>query len=118
MWRLALLFVLSSLPALAQSTTAKTVAGLCQPAVAGGTQVASCSAYVRGVLDANQTWYNAMVKDKHFAILAYFYCAPATLQTKDAARLFVDWLNQNPSHQDEPAANVIVLALRDKYPCR
>jgi len=80
--------------------------------------LASCSGYVREVLDTDQLWYSAMLKEKHFSVLAHFYCAPTSLQAKDAAKLFVDWLKQNPKHQDDPAANAIVLALREKYPCK
>lgn len=118
MWRLIALFLLGALPAVAQNSSAKTVATLCQSAMHGGTDLASCSGYVRGVLDADQLWYSAMLKEKHFSVLAHFYCAPTSLQTKDAAILFVDWLKQNPKHEDDPAANAIVLALRDKYPCK
>lgn len=118
MWKLTALFLFSALTAVAQSSSAKTVAALCQSAINGGSDLASCSGYVGGVLDADLLWYSAMLKEKHFSLLANFYCAPTTLQTKDAAKLFVDWLKQNPKHEDDPAANVIVLALRDKYPCK
>jgi len=107
-----------ALPAVAQNSNAKTVGNVCQSALNGGAQLSSCSGYVRGVLDANQLWYTAALKEKHFSLLAQFYCAPETLQTKDAAKLFVDWLKQNPNHDTDPAANAIVLALRDKYPCK
>ena len=118
MWRLIAILLLGALPAVAQNSSAKTVAALCQSAISGGKDLASCSGYVRGVLDADQLWYSAMLKETHFSVLAQFYCAPASLQTKDAAKLFVDWLKRNPKHENDPAANAIVLALRDKYPCK
>jgi hypothetical protein len=117
MWRLLVIFFLSALPALAQND-AKTVATLCEKAVSGSGQRTVCSSYVRGVLDANQLWYTAMMKEQHFSLLARFYCAPTTLETKDAAKLFVDWLNRNPAHETDPAANAIDIALREKYPCK
>lgn len=117
MWRLLAILLSSALPALAQSD-AKTVANLCQKALSGGEQPTACSSYVRGVLDANQLWYAAMTKEQHFSLLARFYCAPVTLATKDAAKLFVDWLNLNPAHETDLAANAIDFALREKYPCK
>lgn len=59
-----------------------------------------------------------MVKEKHFGVLTQFYCGPDGLKTKDAVALFVDYLAYNPTFGEQPAANVIVLALRNKYPCR
>jgi hypothetical protein len=114
---LAVIF-LSALPVCAQNSDAKTVASLCEKALTAGTQSATCSSYIRGVLDANQLWYAAMTNQHHFSVLAQFYCAPNTLRTKDAAKLFVDWLKQNSKHETDSAANAIVLALREKYPCK
>ena len=118
MWKLVAVLLLSTSPALAQNSNAKTVANLCQKALETGTQVTECSGYVRGVLDANKIWFAAMSKQQHFLLLSMFYCAPDSLEAKDAAKLFVDWLKQNPKHENDLAANAIVIALREKYPCK
>jgi hypothetical protein len=116
--KFALILFLLSVPATAQSITANTVRDICKPAPASNAEHLQCSGYVRGVLDTNQLWYAAMVKEKHFGVLTQFYCAPDGLKASDAVALFVDYLAQNSTFGEQPAANVIVLALRNKYPCR
>lgn len=118
MRKLLTVILLSASPALAQNSNAKTVANLCRNALTTGTHMNSCSGYIRGVLDADELWYAAMTKEQHFSILAHFYCAPSTLSTKEAAKIFVEWLKQNSKHETDSAANALVLALREKYPCK
>jgi Rap1a immunity proteins len=118
MWKFILALVLFATPAFSQLIKAGTVRDFCQTALQAGGSTTECSGYVKGVLDANSLWYAAMLKEKHLEVLTKFYCAPDDLEAKDAAKLFVDWLGRNPKFEDQPAANVLALALKEKYSCK
>jgi hypothetical protein len=118
MWKLLALAVLVTVGAFGQSVKASTVRDACQQALKANGEGTRCGAYISGVMDANRLWYAAMLKEKHLEVLTKFYCAPDDLETKDAAKLFVDWLGRNPKFEEESAANALVLALREKYSCK
>jgi|SRR5208337_4058075 len=116
--KLVIAIVLCALPALAQSIDGGTARKQCEQALKAGGAGSECASYVRGLLDANELWYAAMLKEKHLEVLTKFYCAPDDLQAKDAAKVFVEWIKKHPEYETQSAANAFVLAMREKYSCK
>lgn len=102
-----------------KSTPASVVRDMCtEVLLKGGGQLSECAAYVSGVLDANRLWFAEMVRTKQTEVVKRSYCIPNDLNTRQAAEIFVEWLNSHPKFNNSSAANVIAWALRDKYPCK
>lgn len=102
--------------ALAQSADGGTIRDQCENALkTDGGSGSQCSGFMRGLLDANDLWFAAMLKEKHIEVLTKFYCAPDTVQAKDEAKVFVEWIKHHPDYESQSAANAFVLAMRDKY---
>jgi hypothetical protein len=118
MWKIVASLILVTSPVFAQSVAAGTLRDQCQQALTTDGKGRECAGYVSGVLDADRLWYAAMLKERHLDVLVKFYCIPDNFETKDAAKVFVDWLAKNPTFDKELAANAIAFALRDKFPCK
>jgi hypothetical protein len=116
--KLVILIALCASPALAQAIDGGTVRKQCEQALKNAGAGSECAGYVRGLLDANELWYAAMLKEKHLEVLTKFYCAPDNLQAKDAAKVFVEWIKKHPEYETQSAANAFVLAMREKYSCK
>jgi hypothetical protein len=44
-------------------------------------------------------------------------CMPNSVSYVQAARIVVKWLKENPKYLDGPPGVLVILALRDSYPC-
>ena len=118
-WKLVIAVGMCAVPALAQSADGGTIRQQCENALKTDSGAGSqCSGYMRGLLDANDQWFAAMLKEKHLEVLTKFYCAPDNLQAKDAAKVFVEWIKKHPEYESQSAANAFVFAMRDKYSCK
>ncbi len=71
--------------------------------------VSYCFAYITGVHDTVQA-YETWLKVREF-------CPPYFGAQADMRRAFVDYLASHPEAGSGEAASVIVLALKDKFPC-
>lgn len=68
-----------------------------------------CTGYISGVHDtvrAYEAWENLRE-----------ICPPARISPQELRNAFVDFVRRNPQHAGAQAASVVVLALREKYPC-
>ena len=71
--------------------------------------VSYCFAYVTGVHDTVQA-YETWLRVREF-------CAPPVSSQSDMRRAFLGYLDKNPGAASGEAASVIVLALKDQFPC-
>lgn len=71
--------------------------------------VSYCFAYVTGVHDTVQA-YETWLRVREF-------CAPVVSSQSDMRRAFLGYLDKNPGAASGEAASVIVLALKDQFPC-
>jgi hypothetical protein len=118
-WKLVIAAGMCTVSALAQSADGGTIRQQCENALkTDGGAGSQCSGYMRGLLDANDLWFAALLKEKHLEVLTKFYCAPDNFQVKDAAKVFVEWIKKHPEYESQSAANAFVLAMRDKYSCK
>lgn len=68
-----------------------------------------CFAYVTGVYDtvkAYESWLN--LKE---------FCVPLRPPQGDLRRVFLEYLARNPAYRSGEASSVIVVALKQRYPC-
>lgn len=68
-----------------------------------------CFAYITGVYDtvvAYETWLNLRE-----------FCVPFRTPQADLRRTFVQFMNDNPTKVAGEAASVVVVALKQAYPC-
>ncbi|QNG48505.1 Rap1a/Tai family immunity protein [Sphingobium yanoikuyae] len=84
--------------------------GLMEKCESGSAPMLSyCFAYIAGVNDtakAYESWLNMRE-----------YCLPPATPQGDLRRIFVEYLKANPGHGAGEAASVIIVALKEKYPC-
>ncbi|KQN07227.1 Rap1a/Tai family immunity protein [Sphingomonas sp. Leaf25] len=68
-----------------------------------------CFAYVTGVYDtvkAYESWLN--LKE---------FCVPLRPPQGDLRRVFLEYLARNPAYRSGEASSVVVVALKQRYPC-
>ena len=116
--KLVISIVLCALPSLAQSIDGGTARKQCEQALKTGGADSQCAGYMRGLLDANDLWFAAMLKEKHLEVLTKFYCAPDDITARDAAKVYVEWIKHHPEYESQSAANAFVFAMREKYSCK
>lgn len=71
--------------------------------------ISYCFAYIAGVYDtvrAYEKWLNMRE-----------FCTPAGLSQGELRRSFIDYLNDKPGFRSGEAASVIVVSLKQRYPC-
>jgi hypothetical protein len=73
------------------------------------TSATYCFAYLAGVHDAVRAYERWLATAE--------YCAPTDLPQAEIRRVFLSYFMKNPSISDAQAASVVVLALRDRFPC-
>lgn len=71
--------------------------------------VSYCFAYITGVHDTVQA-YETWLRIREF-------CPPITSSQSDMRRAFLAYLKDHPDSGSGEAASVIVLALKDQFPC-
>ncbi|BBD99700.1 hypothetical protein SAMIE_1032010 [Sphingobium amiense] len=79
---------------------------------AGGAtaDISYCFAYIAAVHDAMRA-YEVWLGLREF-------CAPPAVPQSDLRRAFLTYLSAYPSNRSGQAASVIVVALKESYPCR
>lgn len=68
-----------------------------------------CFAFIAGVNDtakAYEAWLNMQE-----------YCLPIATPQGDLRRVFVEYLKANPGNRSGEAASVVIVALKERYPC-
>jgi hypothetical protein len=71
--------------------------------------VGRCEGYISGVHDtvrAYEAW-NRIAE----------ICSPATATHRELRNIVVDYINMHPDYRRAQAASVVVLALRERFPC-
>lgn len=71
--------------------------------------ISFCFAYIAGVFDtvrAYETWLNLRE-----------FCTPPEISQGELRRSFIDYLNDKPGFRSGEAASVVVVALKQSYPC-
>ena len=79
-------------------------------ATGGAADVSYCFAYIAAVHDAMRA-YEVWLGLREF-------CAPPAVPQSDLRRAFLTYLSAYPSNRSGQAASVIVVALKETYPCR
>lgn len=68
-----------------------------------------CFAYVVGVHDATRAYENWLNLRE--------FCTPPGIVQGELRRAFVDYLAENPGYRSGEAASVVIVALKQRYPC-
>ena len=71
-----------------------------------------CAGYIAGVIDFHT------VATTVEALSADMFCLPANITTAQVIRDVTQYLGNNPGKHDDLAAYLVVLALREAYPCQ
>lgn len=79
-------------------------------ATGGAADISYCFAYIAAVHDAMRA-YEVWLGLREF-------CAPPAVPQSDLRRAFLTYLSAYPSNRSGQAASVIVVALKETYPCR
>ena len=87
--------------------SAGTLRDRCQATSPG--QVSYCFAYITGVHDSVRA-YETWLRFREF-------CPPYTGSQADLRRAFLSYLKDHPASESGEAASVVVLALKDGFPC-
>jgi hypothetical protein len=87
--------------------SASTLAQRCEDGSAAG--ISYCFAYITGIHDAMRA-YEAWLNLREF-------CVPPTTPQADLKRHFLAYLTAHPETRTGQAASVVVVALREAYPC-
>jgi hypothetical protein len=101
------LALLASTPGAAGFSSANEVLKACNSELSQ--EVIRCREYITGVVDTVRA-YEAWTGGSEF-------CAPANLRVPQIRNAFVDFVRSRPDMERGQAASVLVLALRQRFPC-
>lgn len=113
--------LLLAAPVLAQEerveTLALSTADLYRLCAAGSPD---CTAYIAGVIDTailNHTLFSVGRGRGFVGPGQISFCFPEEIRNGDPAELFMDFVDENPGQGEFSAAEGVLLALNEKFPC-
>jgi hypothetical protein len=76
-----------------------------------------CTGYILGVVDGYAVTEATEKARMHFS--SSLICFPKTgfMATPQVIRIVVKYMHNNPTHLDEPAASLVLLAMQEAFPC-
>lgn len=79
-----------------------------------------CTAYIAGVIDTailNHTLFSVGRGRGFVGPGQISFCFPGEIRNEDPAKLFMDFVEENPGQGEFSAAEGVLLALNEKFPC-